>query len=67
MYMASSTSSWAEVWQTPKSDSGGSLRDMFSMVFTPRGVQGQAGQDPGQPVLVDGGLAHGRGLELNDV
>lgn len=42
MYMASSTSSWAEVWQTPKSGSGDSLRDMFSMVFIPRGVQGQA-------------------------
>lgn len=37
------------------------------MFFIPTGVQGQAGQEPGQPVLVDGNLAHGRELELDDL
>jgi len=33
----------------------------------PRGVQGQVGQGPGQPGLVDGSPAHGSGLRLDDL
>jgi len=33
----------------------------------PGGIQGQAGWGPGQPDLVGGSPAHGRGLEQDDL
>lgn len=35
--------------------------------FISGSVQGKAGWDRGQPDLVDGNLAHSRGLELDDL
>lgn len=40
-------------------------RDRFLPILA--GTQGQVGWSPGQPDLIGGSLAHGRGLELGDL